>query len=55
MAVCGLTMHPEKSQVVYCQDSNRRADYPNVSFTFLGFPRMSLVNTTIAITRGRYF
>jgi hypothetical protein len=37
LAVCGLTMHPEKSKVVYCKDSNRRADYPHVSFTFLGF------------------
>lgn len=37
LAVCGLTMHPEKSKIVYCKDSNRRAEYPHVSFTFLGF------------------
>jgi hypothetical protein len=45
LAVCGLTMHPEKSKVVYCKDSNRRAGYPHVSFTFLGFtfrPRKAL-------------
>ncbi|HBP5005661.1 TPA: group II intron reverse transcriptase/maturase, partial [Pseudomonas aeruginosa] len=45
LAACGLTMHPEKSKVVYCKDSNRRAGYPHVSFTFLGFtfrPRKAL-------------
>jgi len=34
---CGLTMHPEKSKIVYCRDSNRTRSYGNVSFTFLGF------------------
>jgi RNA-directed DNA polymerase len=37
LADCGLTMHPDKSKVVYCKDSNRTAQHPNVSFTFLGF------------------
>src|ERR1017187_5862362 len=37
LAECGLTMHPEKSKVVYCKDSNRTATYPQVHFTFLGF------------------
>lgn len=37
LAECGLTMHPEKSKVVYCKDSNRTARHPNTSFTFLGF------------------
>lgn len=37
LAECGLTMHPEKSKVVYCKDSNRIDAYPNVTFTFLGF------------------
>src|SRR5258706_1695259 len=42
---CGLTMHPEKSRIVYCRDSNRSGTYPNVQFTFLGFtfrPREAL-------------
>jgi len=42
---CGLTMHPEKSKIVYCKDSNRTACHPHVSFTFLGFefrPRKAL-------------
>jgi len=34
---CGLTMHPEKSKIVYCKDSDRRGTYPQVQFTFLGF------------------
>ncbi len=34
---CGLTMHPEKSKVVYCKDSRRTEAHPHVSFTFLGF------------------
>lgn len=37
LAECGLTMHPEKSKVVYCKDSNRTEAYSNVTFTFLGF------------------
>lgn len=45
LAECGLTMHPEKSKIVYCKDSNRRQAYPHVYFTFLGFtfrPRKAL-------------
>ena len=45
LADCGLTMHPEKSKIVYCKDSNRTHAYANVTFTFLGFtfrPRKAL-------------
>ncbi len=41
---CGLEMHGEKTKIVYCQDSNRRGNYPNVQFDFLGYtfkPRMA--------------
>ena len=41
---CKLTLHPEKSKVVYCKASNRPKEYPVIEFTFLGFtfkPRMS--------------
>ncbi|WP_228536210.1 reverse transcriptase domain-containing protein [Noviherbaspirillum malthae] len=37
LEACGLTMHPEKSKIVYCKDSNRTGKHPNVQFTFLGF------------------
>jgi RNA-directed DNA polymerase len=34
---CKMEMHPEKSGVVYCKDSNRRKEYPRIQFTFLGY------------------
>ena len=37
LAECGLTMHPEKSKIVYCKHSRRTKTYQLVQFTFLGF------------------
>jgi RNA-directed DNA polymerase len=37
MAAGGLQLHPDKTRIVYCRDSNRREDFPDTSFTFLGF------------------
>jgi group II intron reverse transcriptase/maturase len=37
MAAVGLQLHPDKTRIVYCQDSNRRGDFPHTSFTFLGY------------------
>lgn len=37
LSECRLTMHPDKSKVVYCKDSRRRARYATVQFTFLGY------------------
>jgi RNA-directed DNA polymerase len=34
---CGLTLHPDKTKVVYCKDESRRASYPSVKFDFLGY------------------
>jgi RNA-directed DNA polymerase len=34
---CGLELHPIKTKIVYCKDANRRKQYPNTSFTFLGY------------------
>lgn len=42
---CLLTLHPDKSKVVYCKDSNRQHTYPQMQFTFLGFtfrPRVAV-------------
>jgi RNA-directed DNA polymerase len=36
-AACKLVLHPEKTKVVYCKDANRRGDFPDISFDFLGF------------------
>ena len=33
----GLRLHPDKTKVVYCKDSNRRRDFDCTSFTFLGY------------------
>jgi RNA-directed DNA polymerase len=37
MKQVGLRLHPEKTRIVYCQDSNRSAPYKSTDFTFLGF------------------
>jgi group II intron reverse transcriptase/maturase len=37
LADIGLELHPDKTRIVYCQDSRRRGDYPHVSFTFCGY------------------
>jgi len=36
-AASKLVLHPEKTKIVYCKDANRRGDFPNISFDFLGF------------------
>ena len=46
---CGLTLHPEKTKVVYCKDGNRKGMYPTKKFTFLGYtfqPRRAENRTT---------
>jgi RNA-directed DNA polymerase len=34
---CELEMHAQKTRIVYCKDSNRRNNYPNIQFDFLGY------------------
>ncbi len=39
-----LELHPQKTRVVYCQDDDRRGNYPDHAFDFLGYtfrPRRS--------------
>lgn len=36
-AECGLTLHPLKTRLVYCKDDDRRGEYPETSFDFLGY------------------
>ena len=36
-ADCQLTLHPAKTRIVYCKDSNRQQTYAEIQFTFLGF------------------
>ncbi len=37
MQEVGLTLHPDKTRIVYCKDGTRRGEYEHTSFTFLGF------------------
>ncbi len=37
MAQVGLRLHPTKTKVVYCKDSNRRGQHEHTAFTFLGY------------------
>jgi RNA-directed DNA polymerase len=34
---CKLELHPTKTRIVYCKDDDRRGDYPDNSFDFLGY------------------
>ena len=34
---CGLELNLEKTKIVYCKDDDRRGDYENTSFDFLGY------------------
>jgi RNA-directed DNA polymerase len=41
---CKLELHPEKTKVVYCKDDQRRGNYPEQKFDFLGYtfrPRLA--------------
>jgi RNA-directed DNA polymerase len=37
MAEVGLRLHPDKTKLVYCQDSRRRRSFEATSFKFLGY------------------
>jgi hypothetical protein len=44
-AECKLTLHPDKTQIVYCKDNVRRRQYQNQKFDFLGYtfrPRLAM-------------
>jgi RNA-directed DNA polymerase len=44
LSQCKLELHPEKTKIVYCKDSNRQGSYENEKFDFLGYtfrPRLS--------------
>jgi group II intron reverse transcriptase/maturase len=37
MVEVGLRLHPDKTKIVYCKDSNQRGSHEHTAFTFLGF------------------
>lgn len=50
---CKLQMHPDKSKIVYCKDSNRKGEYSNIQFTYLGFtfrPRQAFSPSGVRFT-----
>ena len=40
---CGLELHPEKTKIVYCGDSNRKQRFEQRKFSFLGYEFRSRV------------
>lgn len=49
---CKLECHPQKTKLVYCKDADRKKEYPQTSFTFLGYtfqPRL------VRSRKGKYF
>lgn len=34
---CGLTLHPDKTKIVYCKDKKRKGSYKQTRFDFLGY------------------
>jgi group II intron reverse transcriptase/maturase len=52
LKACGLELHPEKTRIVYCRDGNRKADYPQTSFDFLGYTFRGRLAKSV---RGVYF
>ena len=43
-ADCGLTLHPDKTKIVYCKDDDRRGNHLTHKFDFLGYtfrPRLA--------------
>ena len=34
---CKLELHPEKTKIIYCKDSNRKGDSQHEKFDFLGY------------------
>ena len=37
LAECGLQVHPDKTRIVYCKDSDRSGSHEHESFDFLGY------------------
>lgn len=45
---CGLTLHPTKTKLVYCQDDKRQEEHGNMTFDFLSYTFRP------GVTRNRY-
>lgn len=50
---CKLSLHPLKTKIVYCKDSNRKREYRDISFDFLGYtfrPRSAINRQGVVFT-----
>lgn len=50
---CKLELHPDKTKIVYCKDSNRKENHENIEFTFLSYtfrPRKAQGKNNIEFT-----
>jgi RNA-directed DNA polymerase len=44
LQTCRLEMHPQKTKIVYCKDTNRKEEHEEITFNFLGYtfrPRLA--------------
>jgi RNA-directed DNA polymerase len=44
LLACKLTVNPQKTKIVYCKDTNRKEEYSEITFDFLGYtfrPRLA--------------
>jgi RNA-directed DNA polymerase len=51
LRTCRLVLHPTKTKLVCCKDTNRRGDFPVQSFDFLGYT----FRPRYAVWRGRRY
>lgn len=52
LSACKLTVHPEKTKIVYCRDRKRKCDYHNTEFDFLGYTFKQRISRS---RNGKYF
>ena len=52
MEEVGLSLHPDKTRIVYCKDGKRRGSHEHTEFTFLGYTFRA---RKAKGARGRYF
>ena len=54
-SACGLTLHPDKTKMVYCKGGYNRQHYPTVAFDFLGYTFRPRYIKTRSGKMGLYF
>lgn len=52
LKACKLALNEDKTKIVYCKDRNRKEDYPEIQFDFLGY---SFMPRSAKSKRGIYY